>query len=78
MQILTAEARKQSEITRGLGDAEAVKIFADAYGRDAEFYQLVRTLEAYRKSVNEGTTVILSSDSEFFRFLKGLERTHKP
>lgn len=74
VQILTAEARKQAEITRGQGDALAVKIFADAYGRDPEFYQLVRTLEAYRNSITEGTTLILSPDSEFFRYLKQLDR----
>lgn len=74
VQILTAEARKQAEITRGQGDAQAVKIFADAYGRDPDFYQLVRTLEAYRKSINEGTTVVLSPNSEFFRYLKQLDR----
>jgi membrane protease subunit HflC len=73
VQILTAEARKQSEITRGQGDAQAVKIFADAYGRDLEFYQLVRTLEAYRTSLTDGTTLILSPNSEFFRYLKQLE-----
>jgi membrane protease subunit HflC len=71
--ILLAEARKQAEITRGEGDALAVKIFADAYGRDLEFYELVRTLEAYRKSLDEGTTVILSPNSDFFRFLKQFE-----
>jgi membrane protease subunit HflC len=74
VQILTAEARKQADITRGKGDALAVKIFADAYGRDVEFYQLVRTLEAYRRSIDEGTTLILSPESEFFRYLKQLER----
>jgi membrane protease subunit HflC len=74
VQILTAEARKQAEITRGQGDAQAVKIFADAYGRDLEFYQLVRTLEAYRNSITEGTTLILSPNSEFFRYLKQLDR----
>jgi membrane protease subunit HflC len=78
VQILTAEARKQSEITRGQGDAQAVKIFADAYGRDAEFYQLVRTLEAYRNSITEGTTLILSPNSEFFRYLKQLEPAKAP
>jgi membrane protease subunit HflC len=78
VQILTAEARKQAEITRGQGDAQAVKIFADAYGRDAEFYRLVRTLEAYRKSINDGTTLILSPDSEFFRYMKQLEPPHQP
>ena len=74
VQILTAEARKQADITRGEGDALAVKIFADAYGRDPEFYQLVRTLEAYRNSITEGTTLILSPNSEFFRYLKQLDR----
>jgi len=74
VQILTAEARKQAEITRGEGDAQAVKIFADAYGRDPEFFQLVRTLEAYRNSITDGTTVILSPNSEFFRYLKQLDR----
>jgi len=74
VQILTAEARKQADITRGKGDALAVKIFADAYGRDMEFYQLVRTLEAYRRSIDDGTTLILSPNSEFFRYLKQLER----
>ncbi|MBI3782642.1 MAG: protease modulator HflC [Deltaproteobacteria bacterium] len=74
VQILTAEARKQADITRGEGDAQAVKIFADAYGRDLEFYQLVRTLEAYRNSISDGTTLILSPNSEFFRYLKQLDR----
>ena len=72
VQILTAEARRQSEITRGEGDALAAKIFSDAYGRDEEFYRLVRTLEAYRKSIDEGTTLVLSPESEFFRYLNGL------
>jgi len=71
--ILLAEARKQSEITRGEGDALAVKIFADAYGRDLELYRFVRTLEAYRKSLGDDTTVILSPNSDFFRYLMQFE-----
>jgi membrane protease subunit HflC len=78
VQILLAEARKKAEIMRGEGDALAVKIFADAYGRDPEFYELVRTLEAYRKSLGEGTTVILSPNSDFFRYLKQLAPGVKP
>jgi membrane protease subunit HflC len=78
VQILTAEARMKAEVIRGQGDAEAVKIFADAYGRDADFYQLVRTLEAYRKSFNDGATVVLSPNSEFFRYLKQLDRPTEP
>ena len=73
VQILLAEARKLADITRGEGDALAVKIFADAYSRDIEFYQLVRTLEAYRKSLGDDTTVILSPNSDFFRYLKRLQ-----
>jgi membrane protease subunit HflC len=73
VQILMAEARKQAEIARGEGDAQAVKIFADAYGRDPELYRLVRTLEAYRTSLAEDTTVVLSPNSGFFRYLKDLD-----
>ena len=70
VRILMADARKTADIERGTGDALSVKIFADAYGRDPGFYEYVRTLEAYRKTLNEGTTLILSPSSEFFRLLK--------
>jgi membrane protease subunit HflC len=73
VKILLAEARKQSEVLRGEGDAEAVGIFADAYGRDPEFYAFVRTLDAYRVTLGQGTTLVLSPDSEFFRLLKSSE-----
>ena len=73
VRILMADARKQADIERGTGDAQAVKIFADAYGRDPSFYEFVRTLEAYRKTLGEGTTLILSPSSQFFRLLKEAE-----
>jgi len=73
VRILMADARKQADIERGTGDALAVKIFADAYGRDPAFYEFVRTLEAYRKTLGEGTTLILSPSSQFFRLLKEAE-----
>jgi membrane protease subunit HflC len=78
VQILLADARQQAEIMRGEGDAAAVKIFAEAYGRDPEFYEFVRTLEAYRKTIGEGTTLILSPDSDFFRLLNQLPSMSKP
>ena len=56
---------------RGTGDAEATRIYAEAYGRDPEFYAFQRSLEAYRKSIGAGTTLVLSPDTEFFRFLRG-------
>ena len=70
VQILTAEAQKQADILRGQGDAEAVRIFADAYGKDEDFFAFVRTLDAYRRSLPDTTTVVLSPESPFFELLK--------
>jgi membrane protease subunit HflC len=69
--VTVANAHQESEIARGQGDAEAARIYSDAYNTDPEFYAFVRTLEAYRKTLGEGTTLILSPDSEFFRYLGG-------
>ena len=67
--ILLAESYRQAEKLKGEGDAEAIKIYAEAFEKDPEFYSFVRTLEAYEESLGRDTTVILSSDSEFFRYL---------
>jgi len=67
--ILLADAYRNAEKLKGEGDAEALKIYAEAYENDTEFYSFVRTLEAYEKSLGEGTTVVLPSDSEFFQYL---------
>ena len=67
-QILLAESYKDAEKLKGEGDAEAIKIYAQAFERDLEFYSFVRTLEAYEKSLSEGTTIVLPSDSEFFQY----------
>jgi modulator of FtsH protease HflC len=71
--VITAEAERDAQIRRGQGDAEAIRIYAEAYGRDPEFFELVRTLEAYRASLGEGTTLVLSPDGPFFRYLKQLD-----
>ncbi len=71
--VLLAEADKQSEILRGEGDATAVKIFADAFGRDVDFYTFYRSMAAYREALGaDDTTMILSPDSEFFRYFGSL------
>jgi len=67
-QILAA-AYEQAEKVRGEGDAQSMTIYAGAYGRDPKFYKMTRTLEAYRKFLNEKTTVVLSSDSELMKLL---------
>lgn len=65
--VTVATARQASETLRGEGDAEAARIYSDAYGRDEAFYDFVRSLEAYRKTLGEGTTVVLPPNHEFFR-----------
>ena len=68
--IIQSEARRQAEIARGEGDALAIKIYADAYGRDSKFFAFYRSMEAYRQALGgDTTTMILSPESsEFFRF----------
>lgn len=67
---ILAEANKKSEIIRGEGDATAYKIYADAYQQDIEFYDLYRSLEAYRKSLRpEDTTMVITKDGAFFKHL---------
>ena len=67
--ILLADAYEQAEKLKGEGDAEAIKIYAEAFEQDHEFYSFVRTLEAYEKSIGKDTTILLPSDSEFFKYL---------
>ena len=78
VRIITADARQKADIVRGEGDAQAVKIFADAYGRDPDFYEFVRTMDAYRKTIDPDTTLILSTDSDFFRWLSKPTRSTPP
>ena len=66
--ILLADSYKDAEKLNGEGDAEAIKIYAQAFEKDLEFYSFVRTLEAYEKSLGEGTTIVLPSNSEFFQY----------
>lgn len=60
---------RQAEIIRGEGDAEATRIYGQAFSRDPDFYQMVRTLEAYRKILDEKTTAVLSAESELLKLL---------
>lgn len=76
---IKAKAQQQSEILRGEGDAESVRIYADAFNRDKDFFALYWSLEAYRRSLaNSDTTLVLSPDSEFFRFFGSASGTFEP
>jgi membrane protease subunit HflC len=70
---ITATARQKAQEVRGEGDADAIRIYAEAFGRDPEFYAFYRSMEAYRNALGgEGTTFVLSPDSDFFRFFGDL------
>ncbi len=67
--IILAEAEQRAQEVKGLGDAEAAKTYADAYGRDTELYSFVRSLETYEKSLGAESTIVLSTGSKLFRYL---------
>ena len=67
--IILADAYKQAERIRGEGDAKAVEVYADAYSADPKFYEFVRTLDAYKKIIDDKTMLVLPSDSRLFKLL---------
>lgn len=76
---LVSESRKQSEIIRGEADAERNKVFAEAFGRDPEFFAFYRSLRAYEVSLKgSNTTLVVSPNSEFFEYLDGAAPTLSP
>lgn len=70
---IQSEAYRQSVQIRGEADAKAAAIYADAFGHDKEFYSFVRTLEAYQKAVQNNGRLVLSTDSDFYRYLKNVK-----
>jgi membrane protease subunit HflC len=67
--VILAEAYKTAQTLKGEGDAEAVKIYAESFNQDPEFYKFLRTLEAYNNSLKNNTTILLSPESEFLKYL---------
>jgi len=68
---ISSQAYRKAEEIKGKADAEATKIYAQAYGADTDFYSFVKTLDIYRETLDEESTLILSTDSEFFKYMKG-------
>jgi modulator of FtsH protease HflC len=64
---ILAEARREAQVIRGKGEAEAIRIYGEAYSSDAEFYDFLRSLEAYGQIVDKDTTVILDRNSKIFK-----------
>ena len=70
-QIILAEAYKQAQQIMGEGDAEAIRIYGEACQLDPEFYEVIRTLETYEKTIDGNTTLILPSTAEILKYLSG-------
>jgi membrane protease subunit HflC len=65
---IVAEAQREAQVLRGNGDATRNGILGEAYGKDPEFFEFFRSLEAYRETFGEGTRMVLSPNSDFFRY----------
>lgn len=69
--ILRADAYETSQIIRGEGDALAAEIYANAYNKDPEFYKFYKTLLTYKRTLSNGTTIVIDKDSDFAKYLYG-------
>jgi len=71
MKRITSEAYRTAQEIKGKADAESTKIYAQAYGRDPDFYSFTNTLDIYKETMDKESTLVLSTDSEFFKYFKG-------
>jgi membrane protease subunit HflC len=74
LRAIRSGAYRKAQELQGKADAEASRIYADAFGRDAEFYQFQRTLESYPKAVDGSTLLLLGTESEFYRYLRSSKK----
>jgi membrane protease subunit HflC len=74
LKAIESEAYRKAEELKGKADAEAAKVYAQAFGQDPEFYSFVRTLEAYRTTVDGSTSVFLGTEADFLRYLRSADR----
>ncbi len=73
LKLITSDAYKTAQGIRGKADAEAIKIYADSYSKDPEFYAFLKTLETYENTVDGNTTVVLTTDGDYYKYLKKLD-----
>lgn len=71
LKLITSQAYKVAQGLKGKADAQAIQIYAQAYAQDPAFYSFLKTLETYRDTIDEGTTLILSIESDYYKYLKG-------
>ena len=73
LKLITSQAYRQAQGIKGKADAEAVVIYAQAYGQDPDFYSFVKTLETYQKTIDENSTIILTTEADYYKYLKSLK-----
>lgn len=73
LKVIISKANREAEEIKGKADAEAAKIYAEAYNQDPEFYSFIKSLESYKDAVGQNTNLVISADSEFYKFLQKLK-----
>jgi membrane protease subunit HflC len=73
LKVILSTANREAEEIKGKADAEAAKIYADAYNKDPQFYSFTKSLESYKTAVGQNTNLVISSDSEFYKFFQKLK-----
>jgi len=73
LKLITSEAFRQAQGIKGKADAEATNIYAQAYSQQPDFYSFVKTLETYRQTIDENSTIILTTEADYYEYLKGLK-----
>ncbi len=78
LQEIQSEAYRKAQEIKGKADAEAIKIYAESYNQDPEFYAFLKTLDTYRNTINAGTTLMLDVESDYYRYLKSIDDKPSP
>ncbi len=73
LKLIRSEAYRKAQGVKGKADAEAINIYAQAYNKDPNFYNFLKTLETYKSTIDEHTTIMLTTDSDYYRYLKKLD-----
>ena len=73
LKLITSEAYRQAQSIVGKADAEAINIYAQAYSQNPEFYSFLKTIETYKNTIDAGSTIVLTTDSDYYKYLKQLK-----
>ncbi|MDD5129054.1 MAG: protease modulator HflC [Candidatus Omnitrophica bacterium] len=74
LKLITSEAYRQAQLIVGKADAEAINIYAGSYEQSPEFYSLLKTLETYKGTIDKNSSLILTTDSDYYKYLKSLDK----